>query len=273
MVDTNPERMALLQRLYQSLRTVRFDPIAKPSRWENLTDILEVLAVAAGLKPAHLNGRGSYSAATLEDLERIALQYGLKSQRTLQHLEYHHRVPRMDAGLYQHHLQQQRIRQQQLPPVLWIYQQDLLRDGILRLVQNHANPEPILGYPACCITADSEILVQMLETKERMYRRRYGAITPEDLIRCHDLGVETPMEIPLARMIAHSTRRFPFVQFTACERCQADVTSPAAHIHDRMEDLAEHISTELAEAIRAAAVQETVELLGSASCATERHAT
>ena len=34
-----------LRSLYRALRSIPFDPREKPSPWENLTDVLEILAV------------------------------------------------------------------------------------------------------------------------------------------------------------------------------------------------------------------------------------
>ena len=41
-----------LRSLYRALRSIPFDPLEKPSPWENVTDVLEILAVWQGIKPA-----------------------------------------------------------------------------------------------------------------------------------------------------------------------------------------------------------------------------
>ena len=54
--------------LLKKLRALRFDSKDKPDRHENLLDILEIVAVNAGSKPAHLNGQGFRSADLLLSL-------------------------------------------------------------------------------------------------------------------------------------------------------------------------------------------------------------
>ena len=61
-----------LRSLYRALRSIHFDPLEKPSPWENLTDVLEILAVWQGIKPAHLSGHGFRSERLLVDLESVA---------------------------------------------------------------------------------------------------------------------------------------------------------------------------------------------------------
>ena len=61
-----------LRSLYRALRSIPFDPLEKPSPWENLTDVLEILAVWQGIKPAHLSGHGFRSERLLVDLESVA---------------------------------------------------------------------------------------------------------------------------------------------------------------------------------------------------------
>src|SRR5580692_11238663 len=82
--------------LYRDLRKIRFDPDDKPSLSENLTDVLEIAAVATAVKPAHLNGHGFRSGKLLGDLNTVARSHGLLTCRRQPHSPYWHRVPDVD---------------------------------------------------------------------------------------------------------------------------------------------------------------------------------
>ena len=114
--------------LYRALRSIRFDPLEKPSPWENLTDVLEILAVWQGIKPAHLSGRGFRSERLLVDLESVALQYGLLTLRTPPHWPHWHREPSVDRGFLEWHQQRQRHEASAAGAVLWIYRDALLKN-------------------------------------------------------------------------------------------------------------------------------------------------
>jgi hypothetical protein len=87
------------RRVFEELRRIAFDTRDKESHHENLTDTLEIVAVAAGLKPAHLNGQGFRSEALLRDLERLADRHRFLRTRTAGIVPYHHRPLRCDGAI------------------------------------------------------------------------------------------------------------------------------------------------------------------------------
>src|SRR5580693_1563731 len=91
-MTTEPRLLAL----YQDLRGLRFDLSEKPSRWQNLTDLLEILAVAHGIKPTHLNGQGLRSEQLLAELAAVANQHALLTRRTRPLPPFRHREPDVD---------------------------------------------------------------------------------------------------------------------------------------------------------------------------------
>ncbi len=112
-----------LHSLFQDLRQLRFHSTDKPSRTENLTDILEIVAVMAGLKPAHLSGQGFRSGALIDALERMAARHGLLSLRTKEIKPYRHRRPRYDPAIYRWETDSEERRRQAGVDVLWIYRE------------------------------------------------------------------------------------------------------------------------------------------------------
>jgi hypothetical protein len=118
----------------------------------------------------------------------------------------------------------------------------------------------VLGYPECCVVADSEVGVRLTVLAVEGFRRKYGAATAADLIQCAERGVEVELELPLHAGLQVSTRRFPFVQFAACLACLADPTGPAAGINAAMRRVAEAVDPEFARAIERAAAAEVAAL-------------
>ena len=85
--------------LFRQLRLLRFDIKEKESHRENLLDVLEIVAVAVGDKPAHLNGQGLRSPVLLSQLDEIAARHGLHSLRTHPVIPHVHRLPRIDSSV------------------------------------------------------------------------------------------------------------------------------------------------------------------------------
>lgn len=72
------QRRKLLDRL---LAVARVDG-GKESRWELLTDCLEIVAVAEGLKPSHLQGNGMQSQRVTDGLRGVATLHHLETLET-----------------------------------------------------------------------------------------------------------------------------------------------------------------------------------------------
>jgi len=141
-----------LLSLYQALRAIHFDPLGKPSAWENLTDVLEILAVGQGIKPAHLSGHGFRSERLLGDLESLARKHGLLTLRTPPHRPHRHREPKVDRGFLEWQQERERHAASATGAVLWIYRDFRLSSS--RLVQP-ALPGPThrqrKGIPPCSV--------------------------------------------------------------------------------------------------------------------------
>lgn len=245
-----------LRSLYRALRSIHFDPFEKPSPWENLTDVLEILAVWQGIKPAHLSGHGFRSERLLVDLESVARQYGLLTLRTPPHRPHWHREPSVERGFLAWHQQRERHEASATGEVLWIYRDALLKTSIGLLLDGSVDETKVLGYPRCCVRARSEISTQLVEALVDGYRRQHGAVTVAELIRCGERDVAVALGTPIPTTEADSRRRFPFLQFTACADCLGRADSPAAGLNAVMQRLAGAVDTEFARQIRQAARRE-----------------
>ena len=136
--------------LYRALRSICFDPLEKPSAWEDLTDVLEILAVWKGIKPAHLNGHGFRSERLLADLESVARKHGLLTLRTPPHLPHQHREPRVARGFLEWQQQRERRAASAAGEVLWIYRDPLLQAAIGLLLDGRVDETEVLGYELLC---------------------------------------------------------------------------------------------------------------------------
>ena len=242
-----------LRNLYRDLRSVDFDPAQKPCAWENLTDVLEILAVGKGIKPAHLNGCGLQSPSLLTALESVAAKHGLRTLRTRPPRPPQYQEPGVPRGFLEWQQASQRRAASTAGEVLWLYHNPSLRTSIERLLDGGGDETEVLGYPACCVRARREIGTRLIEALVAGYRRQYGAVTVPDLIRCaeQDLAVALPMSLWTADQ--DSRRRFPFVQFTACAPCLRRADSPAARVNAAMQSLAGAVDAGLVHAIVEAA--------------------
>lgn len=228
-----------LRPLFNAMRTVDFCEGEKQSRDENLLDVLEIIAVAAGIKPAHLNGHGFRSERLLSDLESVASAFGLTTKRTTSCLPYRHRVSNVPSEVRAWAEQQARVRQQTEPDVLWIFKDISVPNEIDSVVHGDKGCEDVLGYPKCCVKYQSELAVRIGELYFESLAKMLGTRDPAAIIDLmqKDVAVDLIAEPP--KMTAEgSARQFPYVQFHACTTCLQRKGSPANTVNARMRELA-----------------------------------
>jgi hypothetical protein len=245
-----------LRALYHELRAIPFDEAEKPSAWENLTDVLEILAVWKGIKPMHLNGGGLRSQRLLVDLESVALKYGLLTLRTGPHRPHQHREPKVDRGFLRWQRERERTAASLAGEVLWIYRDPGVKTSIELLLDGRVDETEVLGYPGCCVRARSEIGTQLIEALVEGYQRQHGAVTVEDLIRCAEQDLAVALRTPIPNTDEDSRRLLPFIQFTACADCLQRADSPAATVNSAMQGLASAVDGRFVREIREAARRE-----------------
>jgi len=206
-----------------------------------LTDIAEIVAVAGGMKPAHLNGQGFLFYSPIDQLERLATRHGLLTLRTKRIKSYKHRKPRYDQALYRWESDREEHDRQVVPDVLWIFRDAYLVELIHEAVAGKRDVSKLLGYPECCVHYKSEYSVRLNESYVEALGRDYRPRTSEEYIKLfeEDAGVRMKME---PSTTAESGLKFPYVQFDACPSCLKSSKSPASKVNRSMRDLAFRLS-------------------------------
>lgn len=237
---------AALRSLLRDLREIPFDRERKASDLEILIDYLEIVAVAAGEKPAHLQGQGMRSIHLMHALRRVATAHGLLVMQTGPLLPRFLRAPTYDPRFFEWERQRDREERAKEGHVLWIYRDRELEPAIRRATDGETDVSTVLGYPACCVREYFEAGVRMSEATVRAYQTQYGAKDADDFIRlAKDNAAVTipPADRPQIRHV------FGYVQFAPCRACAESATSPGAEINWAMRRLASRLSPAFARAI------------------------
>ena len=241
---------AALRALLRDLQRARFDREAKASDLEILIDFLEIVAVAAGEKPAHLQGQGMRSRSFMYAIRSVAVAHGLLVMETGPLLPRFLRAPEYDARFFQWERQRDREERSREGRVLWVYRDRHLEAAIRNATTGETDVSTVLGYPECCVREHFEAGVRMAEATVRGYQTRYGAKDADDFIRL--AKEKAPVTIaPADRpIIRHDV--YPYVQFAPCRECAESNASPAAAINWAMKRLAARLSPAFQRAIEKA---------------------
>jgi hypothetical protein len=237
---------AALRSLLRDLQRLQFQREGKVSDLEILLDYLEIVAVAAGEKPSHLQGQGMRSRSLLDAIESIAAAHGLQVLRTGVVLQHFHRVPNYDARFFNWETQRERAARSREGQVLWVYRDPDLEPAIHSAADGETDAAGALGYPACCVREYNEIGIRISEAIVRGYQTEHGAKDLDDFIRLATDGAKVtipPSEKP------HVSHVFSYVQFSPCRRCAESSSSPAAEINWAMKRLATRLSPAFQRAI------------------------
>ena len=170
------------QALFADLQPLARPTRDKPDPHENITDILEILAVADDQKPAHLQGQGMRDEERLRSIEAIAARHGLRTMRTPSLVPFFGRAPRFDARIFEAQKESHAQTQRTQPDVLWVYSDERLRASILETVAGRASVSGLLGYPECCVTAYAERNILMLEAYIAGISRTHNTDDPDRII-------------------------------------------------------------------------------------------
>jgi len=232
-----------LNPLFLALRGIPADPTDKPDPAENLTDTLEIVAVQAGIKPAHLSGQGMRSERILVSLEEIANQHGLLTLRTNAIRRYRERMPAYEAKISEWQRDQDELKRKTIPYILWIYKDPSLGPLIQHTVEGRSDVSKVLGYPQCCVSHDNEEGTQLSELLIDRLRTIYSAKNAADIIELLKADAKVSMDdFGTLEHMSLSHTRFPYIQFEACPTCLSSTISPAAVINSQMRDLAHGLS-------------------------------
>lgn len=241
-MDSGNEQRRVLE-LFRTLYALPWDSEDRPSRYENLTDILEIIAVFLRLKPSYLYGQGFHNEALIPIIERIASRFGLMTVRTLGVRSYQHREPNFDPAIKQWDLEDQDRKRSEGKNILWVYRDPSVLSLIQETIEGRISCAQALGYPECCTTDYYERGMKEWERLIEGYKRTYNASSPEEVIALlkQDAAVAIEMD-PGHSQMRQSSKLFPYVQFEACPQCLQNRDSEAARINLAMRDLAFSIS-------------------------------
>jgi hypothetical protein len=244
------EELDLPRRLLGDLQRLQFDREGKTSEHEILIDYLELVAVVAGEKPAHLQGQGMRSRSFMRAIEKLAATRGLHVMYTRALPTYYHRAPNYDARFFEWERQRERDEIAREGQVLWVYGDRELEPAIRAAADGEIDVAQVLGYPACCVRENSELGIRLSEARVRGYETQYGARNTDDLIRLATRDVKVsiaPADMPRFRHV------LSYVQFSPCRACAESPASPAAEINWAMKRLATRVSPAFQRAIEATA--------------------
>jgi hypothetical protein len=228
-----------LKPLFVDLRAIRFDENEKQSRAENLIDVLEIVAVAAGLKLTHLNGHGFRSDQLHADLQGVATAHGLHTVRTTPCLPYHPRASNLPLEIKNWHRTDAEDRQRVAPDVLWIYKDPAAPAAIQKALRGEVGGDAVLGYPKCCVTYHSEFGIRMNELYYGALKKKYPGEDVTALMARMQANEEIEIAGPTPKMTAlESARQFPYVQFHACPNCLQKAGTPGSKVNATMRELA-----------------------------------
>ncbi len=235
-----------LRSLLRDLQGLRFDREEKASDLEILIDYLELVAVASGEKPAHLQGQGMRSKSFMLAVRSVAVAHGLLVMHTGPLLPRFLRAPKYDPRFFEWERQRDREARAREGQVLWVYRDRGLEPAIRRATEGETDVSEVLGYPACCVREYFEAGVRMSEAVVRRYQTQYGAKDADDFIRLAKENAAVtipPRDLPLIR------HDFSYVQFSPCRECAESEASPAAEINWAMKRLASRLSPAFQRAI------------------------
>lgn len=244
-----PVQDAALRALLRDLQAMRFDREGKASDLEILIDFLEIVAVASGEKPAHLQGQGMRSKSFMHAVRSVAAAHGLLVLQTGPLLPRFLRTPNYDPRFFQWERERDREERAREGHVLWVFRDRDLEPAIRRATAGESDVSALLGYPTCCVREYFEAGVRMSEATVRGYQTQYGAKDADDFIRlAKDNAAVTipPSDRPQIRHV------FSYVQFSPCRECAESATSAGAEINWAMKRLASRLSPAFQRAIEKA---------------------
>jgi uncharacterized protein YchJ len=230
--------------LFQDLQPLALQTPGKPDPHENLTDILEIVAVAAGIRPAHLQGQGQHDEERLAFVERTARRHDLMTLRTRGLIPFLHRPRRYEHRIIEFQEADHEKKQREGPEVLWVHADEKAATAIPNIVAGRASVSDALAYPNCCVIHDSEHKVALAEAYVKGIVDTYHPGTSDEVVELWQRNVQVQIAVDPDADIPQteaSLKRFPYVQFTACPACFKD-NSPAAQTNHRMRDLAFELS-------------------------------
>jgi hypothetical protein len=246
--------------LFADLSRIAFERPGRDDPHHNLTDPLELAAIAAGIKPTFLGGQSGHVSPLLEEIASAASAHGLHARRSVGLSEAAEfsalGASKIDAGYLAHFLDWTLKNCKKDDEALWVYSDRSLEPAIVACERGERSASEVLGYPPCCLDWFIGLTARRLELKLQAYAREYGARSSAELIELERQDVGPSLRVrrmidevgdQITENLGNSLVAFPFIHFTACPTCVVTPESPAAKIHEKMRELALALDTAFAK--------------------------
>ena len=239
----------VLRSTLKKLRALPLDRANHPNLMMAPQEMLDFLAMRAGLKPVHLLGRGFDDREWIDGALAMARKAGL---HVIEGPIWNAKPPEEAFPIwYRDHLKA-------IEPVENVYYV-CRAEGTAEAVERSFGNPPIsmdeeaqlLGYPPCCVRAHYDRAALLDRTFYKMLERTANGNVEEmqRLIREDAaLKAETPDEESALKEATEFTPA-PFTSFHMCSACAADPSGPAGQLSKKYEALARAVDDDWAKQI------------------------
>jgi hypothetical protein len=179
------------RKMFASLKQVDFDRTGRDPH-HNLTDPLEIVALAEGLKPAFLGGQSARSnKGVLKDLAAVSEKHGMFARWSRGLLPLTEILPRstpLDRDYIEYQLADIQKTDAAIRPVLWIFNGSATEALIDECEHGKRPSAEALGYPCCCVDHFVR-LARKYAIKVDRVRALHNPATIADLVALEQKGV------------------------------------------------------------------------------------
>ena len=251
-----------------------------------LTEVLELSAVAAGIKSAFVTSDPVYPEEVLASLSTVAAENGLLTCRTRGLPSYGGSgKDRMGVALLPAQLEFLNWREQLDSGErneLWIYSASETSSLIDDAVNGRCSCSLVLDYPTCCTEWHTARFALMEKHQLDRYAAQYDLITGQDYISHYEDAkanrellehwrrIEARTDEKLSRQWDASISALPFIGFLACPECTRGDRSPTYEWNLKYRSLAKELDANMCDQIEAIGRQYDRKLDSSCSCGSGR---
>jgi hypothetical protein len=239
-----------LRNTFKKLRNIEFDRSDDANRMIAPQEMLDFLAMVAGIKPVFLMGRGFDDPAWIKGVSALAREMSLHVVCGSEWEARHDACPDLPQW-YIDFMEGRAIPRE----VFYIAKTRGLKEEVSACCSTRTitieQEARLLGYPVCCVRDHYRRSERMDHGFYLMLARgSKGDIDEMKRIVRKDVGMmpETPDEIAAIKDAEHMVPA-PFTSFNMCNQCVVNPRSPAREISGRFERLAQDIDSSLANEI------------------------
>ena len=240
----NPEfSLGKIRKIAETLKRVPVDRSTPYNATVAPQEVLDYLAMLAGIKPVYLLGRGFGDPAWVRGILRLSSEHGLFMLRG-DALE----PPTVETGIpawYTEHLERKTPR----APVVYITKSRAAGEEIGGLMDggeiSHAGEARLFGFPECCVAAH-HALKRAVDRAEYELVRRVAGGEEARMRQILDNGEPvTPESDEERRALEPDWVLCPFTSFFMCDACRDGEAGPARKISGRQMRFAKKVDKAL----------------------------